>query len=720
MLKRTKEFLQALYDSENPMIAVRLIKTNPPPDLIGTYEDLKIDISFYHKKKYNVYYVVNEAEAFEGKAVKDKDITHAHACFIDIDNGEVPGFFPLEPSAIVSRADGKGHHIYFFLDKPLEIKAKTNRKKWVAAQETLIDFYKSDTVIKNPSRLMRLPGTYNVKEKLKKPLLYEVKELNTHRYSITDIIKAHQSPTNINSILDSKIADIFKGEPLQDGEGRHDTLIKITMLLNDYGYTEDQIFTKLQWINNKFLADKKTDNELKKIAAAHKYAKNKDAQKTMEADVKLLIRCDIVREALTDWYYVLIGGFFINVSQVHVTMSLPGFNAKFAYITEQVNAAGFVFKHDLVKFAQRITFEPEFDIVYEEEGNTYVNLWRPIAFEPQKGKVSWFVDHIKYLFPVPEEHNYVLDFLAHTIQKPREKIRHALVLIGGQGVGKSILINLFYAIFGKTGVVSPGNQTLNEKFTGWAVGRQIAFIDEIEQSDKKDFINKIKPAISEDILEVREMFKEPYTINNYMNFIATTNDIQPVLLAQDDRRFMILRSDAQSKQTGGMGKKEVDNYYQGFADKCYSQTPELLHFFKSRDLKDFYPNARPPMTAAKQEIIDLSKSEIERLIEMHIADVLPPFQYPVVTIDEVLEFFESHRYFKYKLVGGRIIKVLRKLGCVSVGSQIRFKGAQRRFWAVREISTWMEYAEAGVLADKLTDLYTAYEETENLFETGAH
>ncbi len=54
-----------------------------------------------------------------------------------------------------------------------------------------------------------------------------------------------------------------------------------------------------------------------------------------------------------------------------------------------------------------------------------LNLWRPSDVLPEPGDVSWFLDHMTHLVPDDRERGILLDFLAHLVQNPGEKVNFA-------------------------------------------------------------------------------------------------------------------------------------------------------------------------------------------------------------------------------------------------------------------------------------------------------
>ena len=74
-----------------------------------------------------------------------------------------------------------------------------------------------------------------------------------------------------------------------------------------------------------------------------------------------------------------------------------------------------------------------------EPGATVFNLYLPPRIERgDASKAGTWLDLLEYLYPDDVKH--ILDWLAHRVQRPHEKINHALVLGGQQGIGKDTLL----------------------------------------------------------------------------------------------------------------------------------------------------------------------------------------------------------------------------------------------------------------------------------------
>jgi hypothetical protein len=78
---------------------------------------------------------------------------------------------------------------------------------------------------------------------------------------------------------------------------------------------------------------------------------------------------------------------------------------------------------------------------------TVFNLYRPPCLVPKEGDVSLWLEHIHKLYPEHAE-TQIIPWLAQRVQRPWEKINHALVLLGAQGIGKDTLLEPVKAAIG--------------------------------------------------------------------------------------------------------------------------------------------------------------------------------------------------------------------------------------------------------------------------------
>ena len=106
--------------------------------------------------------------------------------------------------------------------------------------------------------------------------------------------------------------------------------------------------------------------------------------------------------------------------------------------------------------AERIEFLPgKEEITHDSDECRVLNLWRPPPWKDEGGREpDPFLRHLDYLFGRDAGAvNHVLDYLAHLIQRPDERIGHALLITSeAKGIGKST--------FGKSCAASSASRTV--------------------------------------------------------------------------------------------------------------------------------------------------------------------------------------------------------------------------------------------------------------------
>lgn len=161
MPSKTIDFLAALYgaDHEDIPIFFRSFNEQTKKPVFSTWTTYKLAhdklISLQQGGKRGIFYCPNITDI---NRIKDTDIIASYSVFIDIDDAPLPTSFAISPSCIVDGGDGKHFHVYWFIEKTRDLES------WKDVQKALINYYGSDSAIKNPARLMRLPDSINFKD----------------------------------------------------------------------------------------------------------------------------------------------------------------------------------------------------------------------------------------------------------------------------------------------------------------------------------------------------------------------------------------------------------------------------------------------------------------------------------------------------------------------------------------------------------------------------
>ena len=166
--------------------------------------------------------------------------------------------------------------------------------------------------------------------------------------------------------------------------------------------------------------------------------------------------------------------------------------------------------------------------------------------------ITHILNHITLLCednPVYAE--YVINFLAHIVQRPAELTRTALVFKGSQGAGKGLLFNWFAnKIIGQQyyySTADPLNITLyNEHLNG----KLLINLDEARAADTYASSSQLKNKITEPRITLTNKYVKPFEVENYGRYIFFSNQDNPVKIEDTDRRYVVFKtSDKYSRLT---------------------------------------------------------------------------------------------------------------------------------------------------------------------------
>jgi hypothetical protein len=271
----------------------------------------------------------------------------------------------------------------------------------------------------------------------------------------------------------------------------------------------------------------------------------------------------------------------------------------------------------------------------ERRGVSCFNLYRPPTIVPgNPDEAGPWVEHVRFVFPEDAEH--ILDWLAHRVQRPENKINHALVLGGEQGIGKDTLLEpVKYAIgpwnFGE---VSPV-QILG-RFNGFlkSVILRVSEARDLGEFDRFRFYDHMKAYTTNppDTLRVDEKNLREYSIINCCGVIITTNHkTDGIYLPAEDRRHYVAWSNRTKDDFGFRGCywNDLWSWYAsgGIGNVCA--------YLQQRDLSKFDPKAPPSKTNAFWAIVDAGRAPEQS----ELADTLERLGNPkAVTLREILNY----------------------------------------------------------------------------------
>lgn len=251
-----------------------------------------------------------------------------------------------------------------------------------------------------------------------------------------------------------------------------------------------------------------------------------------------------------------------------------------------------------------------------------INLFDGLALKPRRGNIDPILELLHHLCEdsseTPEGVKKVVDWalkwLALPLQRPGTKMRSALVFHGPQGAGKNLFFEIVAKIYGRYALVV-GQEQLEDKFNDWASQKLFLIGDEVvARQELYHQKNKLKAFITGETIQINTKMMPLRTEANHVNVVFLSNEHQPLALEHGDRRYFVVYTPP----------RRTDDLYRRVA-KCLENggAEAFFMYLRGYPINGFTEFDIPPMTTAKQDLIDLGLKPAERFIREWLGGYLP-------------------------------------------------------------------------------------------------
>lgn len=258
------------------------------------------------------------------------------------------------------------------------------------------------------------------------------------------------------------------------------------------------------------------------------------------------------------------------------------------------------------------------DLVFEpglKVADHQINMWSGLDLEPTlctADEVAPMLALLRHLCSetgtsaddVDAVMHWILCWQALPLQRIGTKMQTACIFHGAQGTGKNLYWDIWRDLFGDCGI-TVGQVEIEDKFNGW-ISRKLAIIgDEVAtRSEMYHNKNRLKLVVTQESkFPIRGMQQETRWESNHANVVFLSNESQPLVLEERDRRYMVVYTPLEAdvgvyeavrdfRKAGGMG--------------------QWLHYLQSYDVGEFGAHTKPLMTQAKLDLIELGWRGPER------------------------------------------------------------------------------------------------------------
>ena len=418
-------------------------------------------------------------------------------------------------------------------------------------------------------------------------------------------------------------------------------------------------------------------------------------EKLSESQVRRIIRRSKSREGndfQDDYIFLTVTAEYMD-RVTKVTMGQRAFDVKHDRDTpldnEGLPQRASVFVNNKIECVHSGMYAPMFDDLFTYDGVDYFNTFKPNTLKRVKMGTTDIVDrikgHIAHLLPDSIEQELVINYLAHNVQFQGKKLQWAMILQGVQGDGKSFLAEMMKHVLGATNCRTIAVESLDEKFTGWAEGNCMVFIEEMKLDNHKKYetLNKLKPYIANPTVPIRRMQRDVYECINTTNYFALTNFKDALPIDNNDRRYCVLFSQWQSKDKLMEFLASNPDYYSSLYENMRKHAGEILDWLLRHEIPDSFKSlTRAPDTKAKIAMLEMNKGADYILVEDAIGEFeCADINNHVVNITKLHKFATDGFNNGYALFpkDSRLRNILLDMGYHNIG---RYKDETRKNYTI--------------------------------------
>lgn len=336
-------------------------------------------------------------------------------------------------------------------------------------------------------------------------------------------------------------------------------------------------------------------------------------------------------------------------------------------------------------------------ILREESGTLSVNLWQRGGVEPVAGDCTVILEYLARLIPDEASRRFLVQYLAHLVQRPADKIEHGVILSGDYGTGKSTLGRLVAVLLGTENVRKIEGAELGQQWTARLVNVQALMIEEVHHGERLEVSDKLKELMTAEFYNAEEKYMSRAQGRTPRGVFLASNDTAPLVLKRGQRRWTVLAT--QDRPETEAAKR---NHHAFFAhlDEALSRDDSTVAAFAAYlhtvSLEGF-SRKEAIETAATAAATEASRTPTAQVLAELIEAGAVPLHKDVVEMADVFDALRRSTWAANleRLGPKKVAQAMRDLGARQVnmdgGKHLELfikPGKKARLWAVRNVARW--------------------------------
>lgn len=213
-----------------------------------------------------------------------------------------------------------------------------------------------------------------------------------------------------------------------------------------------------------------------------------------------------------------------------------------------------------------------------------------------------------------EHYEYIITWLAHTVQFPHLKIGIGMVVLGEKRCGKGIIINFLLKIFGQHAAeITQGNHATGN-FNAALIDRVLISMNEAVWGGDSKALGALRGMITDDSFMGTRKCKDTKAMKNFLDFLFSSNFDHVVCNKNGEQRYCFTRCNPKySAQSKAVTAEEKTKHMDEIAAIPVPVVLKMLLNWPMPENKRMYLK-RPPFTEAEQQQTECSMSTVQKYV----------------------------------------------------------------------------------------------------------
>jgi hypothetical protein len=530
-------------------------------------EDTMNEFIGTHSGRRNLYYSVNPTRTKMKDKASKEDIAAIEYMLADLDprDDETPkaakarylaALETHKPAPTVIIDSGNGINVLFKLAEPIVLPDPTT-PEWkqivtdVEQRQKAMERLGGKAGTQNIDRILRLPGTTNLPNKVKREKGRVECQTSLIHFSGGVTCKLEDFPPPVASSeqpnskkgrngpidalpISQRFKNLIRGidDPEHSYESRSERVFAVLVAMARAGVDDEQIEAILDPsypISAHVLEQAKPQEYLaRQIVKAREKAIDPDVARLNQTYALVLVgdKAAIIEEADDGSFRLLTPSAF---GQWHANRSVQCGDTL-------VPLAKYWMQHPQRRQYKRLVFAPKRDLPQ------YYNLWKGFAVEPKPGDCMKFIDHVFENICRKDDSlfEWVIAWMADIVQHPDKKSGTSLALRGKMGIGKTKFGEVFGSLLGSHYVSVSDPRYVTGQFNSHLVSCLLLHADEGFWAGDKKAEGKLKDLVTGKKHPIEFKGKEAFWVDNYVRLLVSGNPDWIVPAGFEERRFAVV------------------------------------------------------------------------------------------------------------------------------------------------------------------------------------